>query len=176
MAVISRLSKSCLILAGLIVLSWLICVGKPLNLSTFFPSSFAQFFLWTSAFPLLTLFAGVGTLVNLNNFALWRFLCDDKIQMTSITVLALIMLLIFWIFCRYFLIKRKTGADWVRASTTIVKCFIFWGIFQLSCVFISYAWIVGSFHLGKSEAADSTQVQTVLPEKSEATDTLGENP
>ena len=166
MAVISKLSRRCLLLAALLFFATLICLGKPLDLTQFFPSSFAEFFLWICALPMLTLFAGLGAIVDLNQFAIFRFLSSDSIQMAAIGTLALLSLLIYWALARY-LVLKLWGPEWVKAATTIVQCFILWGSVQLLCVFVSYAWIAGGFKLGNSRPQEDSvkQIQTVVPEE-----------
>lgn len=166
MAVVNRLARSCLFMAGLMVLATLICLGRPLDLTQFFPRSFAEFFLWVCAFPLLTLFAAVGSVADLSQLALFRFLSSDSVQMASIGGLALLSLLLYWAFVRYFVL-RFWGAEWVKAATTMLQCFILWGMFQVLCVFVSYAWIMGGFKLGASRPTEEEvkQVQTVVPEE-----------
>ena len=166
MAVISKLSRRCLVLAALMLFATLICLGKPLDLTQFFPTSFAEFFLWICALPALTIFAGLGAIVDLNQFALFRFLSSDSMQMAAIGSLALLSLLVYWAFARYVVLKHW-GTEWVKAATTIVQCFILWGTVQLACVFVSYAWIAGGFKLGNSRPHEDSvkQIQTIVPEE-----------
>lgn len=158
MAVLSQLSKSALRLGALIVLATLLCLGSPLDLSRFFPASFAQFFLWICAFPLLTLGAALGLVVDLNSNCVFQFFASERMQMISIGLLALICVFIYWAAVRY-LVLKYCGTDWVKACTTIIKCFIFWGIFQILCVIVSYAWSAGGFNLGKP-AGETAQTQS----------------
>lgn len=163
MAVLSQLSRSTLRLCAIIVLCMIICIGSPLDLSRFFPTSFAQFFLWICAFPLLTVGAALGVVVDFDSNCVFRFLSSENLQMVSIGVLALLSVFIYWATTRY-LVLKYCGTDWVKACTTIVKCFIYWGLFQLICVVVSYAWTAGGFNLGKpssenSQAQPPAQVQ-----------------
>lgn len=150
MAVLTQLSKSTLRLCAVIFVATLLSLGMPLNLGEFFPASFAQFFLWFCAFPLLTLGAALGSVVDLNSNAIFQLLACDKMQMISIGILAELSVFIYWASVRYAVLKY-CGTEWVKACTTIVKCFIFWGVFQILCVLISYAWTAGGFNLGKPE-------------------------
>lgn len=156
MAVLSKLSRACLYLGVLVFVSTLICMGSPLNLSEFSPRSFVQFFLWVMAFPLLTFFAGLDSILNFSDYSFWKFFASDSMQMISIGFLALVCLVCYWAFCRY-LVLKIWGADWVRAATTIVRCFIFWGIFQLICAFIAFAWVAGQFKLGKGSPQEEAK-------------------
>lgn len=149
MAVLSQLSKSTIRLCVIILISTLLCLNTPLDLSRFFPESFAQFFLWLCAFPLLTVGAALGVFIDFEVNPVFQFFASDSLQMVSIGVLALLSVFMYWATVRY-LVLKYCGTDWVKACTTIIKCFIFWGVFQILCVLISYAWTAGGFNLGKS--------------------------
>lgn len=143
MAIISQLTHSCVILGAIIIIASLISMGRSLCLSEFFPTSFAQFFVWICAFPILTIGAGLGMFFDFSRLSCWGLLTSDVFQMLSIGFLGVISVFFYWLFVR-FLVSKTWGLEWVKACTTIVKCFIFWGIFQLLCVFISCAWTYGS--------------------------------
>lgn len=167
MAVISSFSRACIKLAAVMAAAVVLCLGQPLDLSSFFPAAFAEFFLWLCAFPLLTAGAALGAVIDIASLPFWEFLSSESVQMVSIGALALASLLAYWAFVRY-VVFQIWGTDWVKAATTIVKCFIFWGYFQLLCAFVSYAWVVGGLKLkGGAEASglgEVRQVQTVVPE------------
>lgn len=162
-AIISQLNRSCIILCAIIFFAALISAGRPLCLSEFFPTSFAQFFVWICAFPLLTLAAGLGIFFDFSQTSAGAFLASPNVQMLSIGVLAMLCVLIYWLVVRYF-VAHTWGLEWVKAATTIVKCFICWGIFQLVCVAVSCAWSVGGFSHKNCECpepASSQPAQTI---------------
>lgn len=167
MAVLSQLSKSALRLGALIVLATLLCLGSPLDLSRFFPASFAQFFLWICAFPLLTVGAALGLVADFNSNCVFQFFASERMQMVSIGLLALLSVFIYWATVRY-LVLKYCGTDWVKACTTIIKCFIFWGIFQILCVVVSYAWSAGGFNLGKPSSENQQTQEQLSPQDKEA--------
>lgn len=142
MAIISQLTHSCVILGAIIIIASLVSMGRPLCLSEFFPTSFAQFFVWVCAFPILTIGAGLGIFFDFSKLGCWDLLTSDMFQMPAIGLLGVLSVFLYWIFVR-FLVSKTWGLEWVKACTTIVKCFIFWGLFQLFCVFVSCAWTYG---------------------------------
>ena len=170
-AIISQLNRSCIILCAIIFFAALISAGRPLCLSEFFPTSFAQFFVWICAFPLLTLVAGLGIFFDFSQTAFGAFVSSDGMQMVSIGVLAMLCVLVYWLVVRYF-VAHAWGLEWVKAATTIVKCFIFWGLFQLLCVVVSCAWSVGGFSHKNCECSEpaanppaqtASEAQTATP-------------
>ncbi|MBO6102992.1 MAG: hypothetical protein J6P03_07030, partial [Opitutales bacterium] len=156
MAAITKLSRVSLTLGAIIVFASVLSLGRPLNLSEYFPASFAQFFVWVCAFPILTAGAAVGSFADLTSLPFWDTLASEKVQMASIGALALLNLFIVWAFIRYVVLKLW-GLEWVNAGTTILKCFVIWGFFQIACVFIAYAWSFGGFKSGDSEPACAAQ-------------------
>ena len=110
-----------------------------MDLSKFFPTAFAQFFVWCSAFTLMTFGRAFLALLGVESAPLIETLTQPQFQMLAMGGLALLSVFLFWVLVRFVLVKHWT-AKAIKILTTVVKYYTYWGLFQLFCVFLALAW------------------------------------
>ncbi|MDD2404461.1 MAG: hypothetical protein GX280_01435 [Lentisphaerae bacterium] len=134
----------CGLMALLIAVSTIICIGKDFELGEPNIHGFPLWFLLFCAYPFIWLISLFNITSGIEGSALVEFIISYNYQGIALGIINLSGLVIIWLLVRFWFM-HSFGSKWVKTSSVFMMMYVGWGVVQLIFYLMGILWGNGGF-------------------------------